>query len=121
MAHKPLRPTKSLAHKSPDYTYLVAYKLHVVNQGCHELDPNFYEQPIDITLDEMAGLHVMGTVWIVETPGYSPKSLRDLLCDQLKDGDELVIAPLPRPDRVTGFGIKDALKVLSEWSSAVMT
>ena len=118
MARKPLRKPKDVPHRSPSHTYLVVYKIHVVNEDPVSPSP-FVDKPIDVALEEMAGLHVMGTVWIVEVPGYSPKNLRDELGDYLDDGDELLIAPLPRPDRVTGLEIKPALEILSEWSSAV--
>ena len=42
-----------------------------------------------------------------------------MLGKQLKGGDELLIAPLSRPDRVTGLEIEEALEILAEWSSAV--
>ena len=61
----------------------------------------------------------MGSVWVVEVPGYSPKNLRDKLGEYLEDGDELIVAPLSRPDRVTGVEIETALEILSKWSSAV--
>lgn len=116
---RPLRAPKSVPHRSPSHTYLVVYKIHVVNEGRYGDPSPFTDKPIDVALEEMAGLHVMGTVWVVEVPGHSPRNLRDRLREYLDDGDELLIAPLSRPDRVTGLEIKPALEILSEWSSAV--
>ena len=121
MAHKPLRTPNRLTHRYRNHTYIVAYKIHFANERLYEVVGQDLpaERLIDSALLEMEGLHVLGSVWIVKVPGYSPKNLRDRLRDCLDDGDELLIAPLSRPDHVTGLEIKPALKILSEWSSAV--
>lgn len=118
--HKPLRPSKRLPNRSPSHTYIVAYKIHAMNELAREISVSApAEKPIDVALDDMAGLNVLGSVWVVEIPGYSSKNLRDLLREYLLDGDELFVAPLTLPDRVTGVEIESALEILSEWSSAV--
>ena len=117
---KPLRPPNSLSHRSPSHTYIVVYKIHVVNEALYETGQDQpTEKPIDMALEDMAGLNVFGTLWVVEVPGYSPRMLRDLLGEYLNEGDELLIAPLSRPDRVTGLEIGEALEMLTKWSSAV--
>ena len=120
MAHKPLHPPKSIPYRSRNHTYIVAYKIHVANESPCEVSQSVpAEKPIDVALEDMAGLRVLGTVWVVEVPGYSPKRLRDLLGEHLGCGDELLVAPLSRPDRVAGLEIEEALEILAEWSSAV--
>ena len=119
MAHKPLHPPKSLGYRSPNHTYIVVYKIHVVNERPETSQDQPEPMPIHEALEGMAGLNVFGTLWVVEVPGYSPRRLCDLLSEQLNEGDELLIAPLSRPDRVTGLEIEEALEILAEWSSAV--
>lgn len=115
---KPLHPPKELGYRSNDHTYIVVYKIHVVNEPLDETDQPA-ENLIHEALGEMAGLRVFGTVWVVEVPGYSPRRLRDFLGERLKEGDELLIAPLSRPDRVTGLEIEEAIEILMEWSAVV--
>ncbi len=96
-------------------TYLVAYTIHIVNREQYktpEGDP--VEKPIDVALEDMGGLHMMGTVWILEAPARSrsPTGLRNKLRELLDPGDELLIVPINRPDRVTGVEINDALDLL---------
>lgn len=120
MVHKPLHPPKSVPYRSPNHTYIVAYKIHVVNEGRYETSQDLpMKKTIDVALEDMKGLRVLGTVWVVEVPGYSPSRLRGLLGEYLGCGDELLIAPLSRPDRVTGLEIEEALEILAEWSSAI--
>ena len=95
--------------------YLVAYTIHVVNKDQYEIpegDP--MEKPIDVALEDMGDLHMMGNVWIVEAPARSrsPTGLRNKLRELLGPGDELLIVPVNRPDRVTGIEINDALDLL---------
>ena len=61
--HKPLHPPRNLGHRSTNHTYLVIYKIHVVNESLDETDQGQpAENLIHEALDEMAGLHVFGTV-----------------------------------------------------------
>ena len=96
-------------------TYLVTYTIHVVNRDRYktpEGDP--MEKPIDVALEDMGGLRMMGNVWIVEAPARSrsPTGLRNKLRELLDPGDELLIVPINRPDRVTGVEIDEALDLL---------
>ena len=102
-------------------TYLVAYSIHIVNRDQYktpEGDP--VEKAIDIALEEMNGLRVMpfldarGGIWIVEGPARarSPTALRNRLRELLDPGDELLVAPIHRPDKMTGVEIDDALDLL---------
>ncbi len=105
----------------PTYTYLVAYSIHIVNRDQYktpEGDP--VEKAIDIDLEDMGGLRMMPFlgvtygVWIVEAPARarSPTGLRNRLRELLDPGDELLIAPIHRPDKMTGVEINDALDIL---------
>ena len=104
-------------------TYLVAYSIHLGNRVLHrDAEGKLAEKDIDIHLEDMGGLLVlpfldsMGGVWIVEGPprARSPIGLRDNLRKLLLPGDELLVVPINRPDRVTGVEIDDALQTLRE-------
>ena len=115
MTRKPSRPPVGRPIGWHTNTYLVAYTIHIVNRDRYktpEGDP--VEKPIDVALEDMGGLRMMGNVWIVEAPARSrsPTGLRDKLRELLDPGDELLIVPINRPDRVTGVEINDALDVL---------
>ena len=115
MPEKPLRSPVSKSAGWHTNTYLVAFTIHVVNRDQYktpEGDP--VEKPIDVALEDMDGLHMMGNVWIVEAPARSrsPTGLRDKLRELLDPGDELLVVPINRPDRVTGVEIDDALDLL---------
>ena len=115
------KSTTQHAFKYHTNTYLVAYSIHIVNRDkykTHEGDS--IEKPIDVVLEDMGGLRVMpflgviGAIWITEAPARfrSPNLLRDKLRKLLDAGDELLIAPLHRPDRITGVEINESLDLL---------
>ena len=112
MTKKSYRPPVRFPASWHTNTYLVAYTIDIFNSDQYktpEGDP--VEKPIDVALEDMGGLRMMDTVWIVEAPARSrsPTGLRDKLRELLDPGDELLIVPINRPDRVTGVEINDAL------------
>ena len=102
-------------------TYLVAYSIHVVNLDRYtKEDGTTVERPIEIDLEDLNGLKVIPFlrgdhgVWIVQAPARfrSAKKLRDRFREILDPGDELLIVPINRPNKITGIEVEDALDLL---------
>lgn len=94
---------------------LVAYSIHAMNRDNYKTpEGNPAEHPIETHLEDMGGLRVFGDIWFVEAPPRArcSNSLRRRLGELLDPGDELLVVPVNRPDRVRGIEINEALELL---------
>ena len=97
-----------------DIIRLLSYTIDVVNRDQYktpEGDP--MEKPIDVALEDMGDPHMMGNVRIVEAPARSrfPPGLRDKRLELMDSGEEFLIVPVNRPERVTGVERATALLI----------